>query len=414
MLLVAAAWCSGCAGAVLDGGDVSLDDEEGGVYVPFRPDPAKADGLAPSLGGRLEFQHACDPGPRLTVAAVGDVLLHKPLQVQAYHSPNRFGSLWSEVADLLGRADVTYANLEGPTAAGVTASGASTTDPGPTFDGVVYASYPQFNYHAALLADLRAAGVDVESTANNHALDRRALGVDRTAGALQQAGLPFTGTRARGATSPDWHTVTRHAGFTIAWLACTTGTNGIPDSAGQVLGCTSDAAEIEDRIRQLAAEPTIDAVIVTPHWGVEYTATPRKEQLALGHRFLEAGALAVLGSHPHVLEPWERHLTRDGRETFVLYSFGNFVSGQSGLAKRSTLLLYLGLTRTASGRVQLNGVRYVPLYMMGAEGGAWTVRAVDRTTGLTQSRALTTSMFGSWNLQPPDEPLVTTPQCNGK
>jgi len=315
------------------------------------------------------------------------------------------------VEDLLALADVTYANLEGPTAKGVTASGKATTDPGFVFDNKVYTSYPQFNYHPSLLDDLIASGVDVVSTANNHALDRRALGADRTIEALTGVGLPWTGTRERYAQDIQWHTVTDVGGFTIAWLACTYGTNGIPDSYGQVLGCFTDTDEIEDAVRALADDPAIDAVIVTPHWGAEYVATPAKSQTKLAHRLLEAGALAVLGSHPHVLEPWERYLTEDGRETFVIYSLGNFVSGQSGLAKRTTLILYLGLTRTESGVVQINGARHVPLYMHGRETGVWSVKAIDRTGGYSSARKLVTNMFGIFNLQPPDDPVSTTPEC---
>jgi hypothetical protein len=112
-----------------------------------------------------------------------------------------------------------------------------------------------------------------------------------------------------------------------------------------------------------------------------------------------------------VTEPWERYLTRDGRETFVLYSLGNFVSGQSSLPRRSTLLLYLGLSRRADGRVVVNGVRYVPLYVDSDSAGI-RVEAIDRAGGHADSRALTVGMFGGWNLHAPSAPLATDPQCD--
>ncbi|MCA9525576.1 MAG: CapA family protein [Myxococcales bacterium] len=391
-------------------GDLSGDGEDGDAYDPLALD-GKADGFEPPTGP-LVFAAACEPGDTLTIAAVGDVLLHGPLQQQAYASPDGFGSLWAGVADLLAAADVTYANLEGPTAAGVTSAGREARDPGPTFDGVVYSSYPQFNYHPRLVADLQAAGVDVVSTANNHSLDRRALGADRTLEALEAGGLPYTGTRRSDGTGV-WHTYTEARGFRLAWLACTYGTNGIPDPRDQVLLCFEDRAEVLALVAELAAEPGVDAVIVTPHWGQEYQANPAQAQVDLAHDLLEAGATAVIGSHPHVLQPWERYVTASGREGFVIYSLGNFVSGQSHLPRRSTLLLYLGLTRTAAG-VRVNGARYVPLHMT-RDGAGRHLDAIDRVGGLADSRALTVGMFKGYNLLPPSEVaagLVTNPQCD--
>src|SRR5690606_17932363 len=140
-------------------------------------------------------------------------------------------------------ADVTYANLEGPTAGAVSTAGREVPDPGRRFDGVAYSSYPQVNYHPSLVTDVRDSGIDVVSTANNHSLDRRALGADRTIGYLATARLPFTGTRTSeeaAARSPEqsaWSTLTREGGFTLAWIACTYDTNGIKDPHRQVLLC---------------------------------------------------------------------------------------------------------------------------------------------------------------------------------
>lgn len=389
--------------------DPSADSEDGEAYTAFDP-AAKADGLE-LAGGPLKFDQACAEGDQLTIAAVGDVLIHGRLQKQAFASTVGFESLWQDASDLLGAADVTYANLEGPTAAGVDARGRDVPDPGERFDDVVYSSYPMFNYHPRLLDDLMASGVDVVSTANNHTLDRWALGADRTLEALTARGLPHTGSRRSDGTGA-WHAYTEAKGFKIAWLACTYGTNGIPDRKDQVLLCYEDRDTVLATIRSLAAEEGVDAVIVTPHWGSEYQANPNQKEVALAHAMIDAGALAVLGSHPHVLQPWERYVAPDGREGFVIYSLGNFVSGQTHLPRRSTLLLYLGLTRTADG-VVVNGARYVPLHMT-SEGGAIALDVIDREGRFGDSRQLTVDMFGPYNLFPPDlsKGVITNPQCD--
>jgi len=405
--LVAVVGLVGCVGDARDDGEPS-DDGDGDEYTPF---DSKADGNS-ALGGPIEFANQCTPGTRMTIAAVGDVLLHGALQQQAMARPTsgRFASLWQPVTDLLSAADTTYANLEGPTAHGVAATGREVPDPGFRWDNVVYSSYPQFNYHGFLEDDLKASGIDVVSTANNHAMDRRQLGADRTIERLRESGLAFTGTRHRNALDAPWHTITQARGFKLAWLACSFSTNGLPDPSGQVLGCWEDEAMVVDQIKKLRATAGIDAVIVTPHWGEEYTASPSRAQRDLGKRFLDAGATMILGSHPHVLQPWEKYTTADGRETFVIYSLGNFVSGQSQLARRSTIVLYVGLTRTSTG-VAINGVRYVPM-IMNTRDGVRAVEAIDRAGGSADSRRQTVTMFGTKNLQDPAQPIATTPTCN--
>lgn len=391
LLISVAAGCS--AEAVVGDEDEDMEEEEGQTEDPL---------TVPAATGPLRFTDACRAGTKVTIAAVGDVLLHGGLQKQAYASPEGFSSLWKGVQPLFARTDLSYANLEGPCADGHTASGTS-RDPGLVFDGRVYSSYPQFNYHPSLIGALKGAGFDVVSTANNHALDRRGRGADRTIENLVTAGMPFTGTKPSTNMDAPWHAITEANGVRIAWLACTYSTNGIPDTKQQVLHCYEDRRELLSTISALRDQPDVDAVIVTPHWGNEYQHTPAAQEKKLAHDMLDAGAIAVLGGHPHVVQPWEKYTTSDGREGFVIYSLGNFVSGQNGLAKRSALVLYLGLTKGADGKVTVNGVRHAPIQM---NPSPWTA-----TYARGESLALTTRILGEWNRIGADEDLVTNPEC---
>jgi poly-gamma-glutamate synthesis protein (capsule biosynthesis protein) len=326
---------------------------------------------APEIG--LWFRDACLPGDRIVVAAAGDVLLHEPLQRQAYAQGH--ATLWSEVAPILGRAGVAYANLEGTTAEGIDRDWNLVADPGPVFDDVVYTAFPRFNYHASLIPALQAAGFAVVSTGNNHALDRGPLGVERTLTALEDHGLACSGTRRRESRAP-WYTVTERAGFRLAWLSCTFSTNDV-DAEHQTLSCDDDEAVVVSLVGELSARDDVDAVIVLPHGGDEYSPTPAPRQRRLAQLATDAGALAVLGNHPHVVQPWEKRLTPDGRETFVLYSIGNFVSGQDELPRRASLIVHLVLVR-AAGRTTIAGVRYVPTIMQREPYAVWpTDRSAD-------------------------------------
>lgn len=352
----------------------------------------------------LKFNSSCSPGLDITLSAVGDVLLHSPLQMQAVASPKRFISLWDEVVPMFQKADISYANFEGPSADNVISSGKPVKDVGFKFDKVVYTSYPMFNYHPYLIEDLKKSGVDIVSTANNHSLDRRILGVDRTIKNLKKFKMAYVGTFLNDSTQNQIYTITETKGIKLAWIACTFSTNGIPDTKSQVLGCYEDTELIEETISTIKSKNIADAVIITPHWGVEYSPKPEQAEKKLARRFLDSGALAIIGSHPHVLQPIEKYITNDKRETFIIYSLGNFVSGQKQLERRSTILLYLGLTKTIDGEVLINGYKYIPLEMK------WGAK-ISLSKPSVESLNHTVSILGENGRIGPDEKVNTKEHC---
>lgn len=290
---------------------------------------------------KITFTAACATGPTITIAAVGDVLLHMPLQKKAFDQG--YSSLWEEALPYIHNANISYANLEGPI----------------THDN--RSGFPLFSYPSSLAAALKNSGFDIVSTANNHALDAGSAGIDSTIHFLNEYKLLFSGTKNK--NSNDFNIPIMHVnGFNIAWLACAEHTNGIDDPYHQVLLCNSkkDRAWILATIARL--KTTVDAIIVTPHWGEQYEFTPKIRQIEFAHQLLEAGALAVIGSHPHVLQPLQTYLTKDNRETVIMYSLGNFVSYQGTPKNRATVMLLLTLIKQ-NNKTAIKGVQFVPFFM---------------------------------------------------
>jgi len=317
---------------------------------------------------KLQFLNECTQGKEITISGVGDILLHAPLQAQAFSSKDTFRSLWPAMIPVFGKFDLSYANFEGPSAEGLTSSGQKIGKDGDfTYNSSVYSSYPMFNYHPRLVQDILSSGIDVVSTANNHALDRRAVGADMTTDVMRKIGLPYTGTRPRGAQSDHgWHAVTEKNGFKIAWLACTFSTNGFPDKDNQVLGCYTDTKFIYNYVHALSKDPSIDAVIVTPHWGVEYTHAPAKQEVQFGRTLIDAGATAVIATHPHVIQPWEKYTSKvTGEEGLIVYATGNFVNANFGrVATQVGLMVGIKLVQDArSHKLKIKSARYLPLVM---------------------------------------------------
>jgi poly-gamma-glutamate synthesis protein (capsule biosynthesis protein) len=358
----------------------------------------------------VSFSRGVDPAHMLTVAAVGDVLLHDRLQKYAAGQADGFYAMMDPVADIIRAADVSFANLEGPAAAGISARGRKVKEPEGRYDGKIYAGYPSFNYHPSIAADLKRAGFDVVLTANNHALDRRSAGADGTVKALTEADLSFTGSRARTDKNRSWHAITpvdaKAGAFNLAWLGCTYGTNEQPDPHGQILNCFEDRDTILREIAALRTRKDVHGVIFAPHWGTEYRYKPNKRQRKLAHEALDAGAIAVLGTHSHVVSPWEKYITRDGRETFITYSLGNFVSNQEGLPRRASLILLLGLMPDATGEdLVVAAAGWIPIHMYRADGkgieGPIHAEAIDRTDGRKAAMDLLLKYLPAENIHPP-------------
>lgn len=362
--------------------------------------------------GQVLFNESCEPGQKVIVGAVGDFLMHQPLQMKGYRQRD-FRHQWSAFQKYVEGVDIMYGNLETPTAPGLTQSLKRQTDPGMVFDKNVYTSYPMFNVHPQLLTNIKESGFDIVSTANNHALDRSYEGVEMTIDELERVGLPFTGTRKRGETDRQWYTIVDRKGVRTAWIACAA-VHNIRDKEGVVLDCQKDKSVILGLIDHLK-QNQVDAIFITPHWGNEDQSRPNAQQVELGKAFLERGALAVLGAHPHVLQPMEKYVTKDGRETFIIYSLANFISFQPRTPNKTTIVLLLGLTKTEDGRTIVNGVRYVPAYMMSRTGNLMDVevkpiRPQESSFG-AEGLAYIKEVLPDGNSLAYGEKVVTDPNC---
>jgi poly-gamma-glutamate synthesis protein (capsule biosynthesis protein) len=127
----------------------------------------------------------------------------------------------------------------------------------------------------------------------------------------------------------------------VGWLGMTRWLNGNrnPDDAAQPhvnffpypgeSGGAPGADEATVLAAVKAARAQCDFLVISIHWGIEYSPAPRPEDVDIAHKMLEAGASVVVGHHPHVLQPVETYRTGDGRDTLIFYSLGNFLSNQS-------------------------------------------------------------------------------------
>lgn len=315
-----------------------------------------------SFAKDLTYSTACSVNnTEATISFVGDILIHKALYLNVVNQSKHFSQLWQKTDPLIQKAHFSVGNLEGPAAMGIDSNGRDHGDIGFVYDDKVYSGTNfMFNYHPRILNDLLASGYDLLTTANNHSLDRYSIGIDKTIAAAKSIGLPTVGTRSSGNTQTPFYKILSINSIRTAFVGCTEMTNGMPDTDNQVLHCYKSSTI--SLIQNIAARSDVDAVIVLPHWGTEYTHTPGEDQRIYARKFIDAGAIAVIGSHPHVLQPWEKYTSSNGREALIIYSLGNFVAGQAGLARKTGTVAYLGLSKVNNQKAKITGAAYTPTY----------------------------------------------------
>jgi len=347
---------------------------------------------APILNG-------CAGNERVHLSIAGDVLLHSGLQKIGY--AGGFAALWAQAAPFLQNADIAIANLEGPVAPGIRRSGAQVVDPGPVFGTGVYTGYPTFNYHPMVLESLRALGLDLVTTVNNHALDRGSRGADMTLAELAKAEIGAVGTITAGA--PREFVLRRKTRLgTIAFVACSFSTNGRRDPARQVLLCYQDREELLGIVAQQAGDPEVAAVLVLPHWGQEYRSTPDNQQTRLAAELVAAGATAVIGTHPHAVQPFATVTGPQGQVVPVVYSTGNFVATQNFDPAKYGALAVLDMCRSSNGgKMVTDRIGWIAMQMRFTPQAFWLDVAPAGTTG-TRAAAFghLSQVAPGWSAQP--------------
>lgn len=302
-------------------------------------------------------------GPVLREAklvATGDIMVHSP-QLPAYYDPKTkryaFDSWFDQVRPILQTGDWVFGNLETPIAG----------------QDLKYTGYPRFNAPAELADALVGAGFQIVSTANNHTMDRGVPGIVRTLANVRRAGLVPVGTAADEADAVRL-TIEERNGIRMGFLAYTYGTNGIPVPADRAYAVNLiDKEKIQAAIAELR-DAGADVVAVSLHFGQEYHRMPNNQQILLARALIASGADIVLGSHPHVVQPYERvdipaSESPDGRvhRGVVIYSLGNFISNQSGDWKDVGVIFSVDIVKTeladGSSTVEIRDVAATPTWV---------------------------------------------------
>lgn len=248
----------------------------------------------------------------LSILVAGDLMQHQG-QINAAHNGDgtySYDETFKYVKEEVSSADLAVANFE------------------VTLGGKPYKGYPCFSAPDEYLKASVDAGFDVLLTANNHCLDSRQKGLERTIDMMDKNGVLHLGTyKNKAERDKSYPFIIERNGFRVVILNFTYGTNGIRVQAPNVVNYM-DTTEIARDIKK-AKTMKPDIIIAIPHWGIEYMLQPDRQQQDMAAWLLNKGVDHVIGAHPHVLQPMElRNKERRGGN-MVAYSLGNYVSNMT-------------------------------------------------------------------------------------
>jgi poly-gamma-glutamate capsule biosynthesis protein CapA/YwtB (metallophosphatase superfamily) len=316
---------------------VSIVSGCGGTGAPAASNPSGAAPAAPSAPSAGPTSPAGPPV--ITLAFGGDVHFMERTLALLSHPDTAFGP----VSTVLSGADLAMVNLE----TAVTSRGA----PEPK----------EFHFRAPVTAyaAMAAAGIDVVTVANNHALDYGQVGLADTLSSAAAAGMPMVGA-GRNADEAYRPWVTTIKGVRIAVLGMSqiselestwAAQDGRPGIA-MAFDTTRAVAAVK------AARAQADVVVVYLHWGQEYHDCPTGQMQTIAAKLAAAGATMIVGTHAHVLlgDGWLGN-------TFVAYGLSNFLWWYNDAGSNDTGVLRVTLTGTTITKTE-----FVPAY-------------IDRTNG---------------------------------
>jgi hypothetical protein len=259
------------------------------------------------------------PTDTLTIIGVGDIMMGTNFPENKL-PPNDGKHLMQDVEDVLKNADVTFGNLEGTL---LTEGGTSKTCRDPR---VCYVFRSPTHY----VENLKRAGFDLISLANNHAGDFGDVGRRSTMKTLEEAGILHAGQLSQKIAIYEKDSIK------YGLVAFAPNSNCVP--LNDIPGAVSLVKHLDS---------LVDVVIVSFHGGAEgadhqhvtratemYHGENRGNVYLFAHTLIDAGADVIFGHGPHVTRAIEVY-----KDRFIAYSLGNFctyrginVAGINGLA----------------------------------------------------------------------------------
>ncbi|MBQ1256198.1 MAG: CapA family protein [Clostridia bacterium] len=301
-----------------------------------------------------------------TIRTMGDFVIHEEVFLNAerlakttnYQYSYNFAPMLDSVWDVIGNADFTVTNVDGCLG-------------GKEAHKYGYRGYPQFNTPQYILANLKDAGTDMVTLANNHMLDGWFDGLMKTIENVEYVGLKHVGA-SRTQDERNTPVIYEVNGIKIGFMNYTEDLNAMDQQASLDKRAmqfavhavkNSNSANDAKALRDAGAE----VIVCFMHWGTEYELEPDRDQKTLAQKLVECGVDVIIGGHPHVVQraEWLTGTNQFGekQETLCLYSLGNFLSFQRAQYRDGGIIFDFTIQEQPDGSFRIIDAGYIPTWV---------------------------------------------------
>ena len=279
----------------------------------------------------------------LSMVMVGDCLIHRFVYTDANNNDGTysFSKMFTEVEDLIKGHDLAYYNQEsniGGKALGLSA-------------------YPRFNSPEEIGNDMVNLGFNLVSLANNHTMDKGEKGVINSVNFWKtKPGVYYTGQALSYEDRESNIKILEKNGIKYAFFAYTTVTNGLlPPSGKDYLTNIYSEEKVKQDLEKVKGK--VDLIIVSMHWGEEYTTYPNTSQKTIAKFLASEGVNLVIGNHAHSIQPVEMI-----DNTLVFYALGNFIAAQDTKDKQTGAIAYVNIKKDENGNISFSDIKADLIY----------------------------------------------------
>ncbi len=257
----------------------------------------------------------------IKISFTGDIIMHDAVKLSAEHhnvlgsdrktSLNNLGFdyLFEKVSPYLRSSNMAVGNMEFPVSPPFKAA------------GMVFNCIPE------IIPSMKSSGFTAMTIANNHILDGGIKGIVDTINYLNTYSMDIIGVNSSEQLTRSG--LIKEIGGIKIGLVSYAGIMNYPfprDPKGFYINNVANRAYVKKDIAAIRAK--CDYLVMIVHSGNEYEIDPLGTDVIMIKENIEDGVDLVIRHHPHVLQPAEKVIAKDGRETFIFYSLGNFISNQ--------------------------------------------------------------------------------------
>lgn len=297
------------------------------------------------------------------ISAVGDILCQMDMIDDAKTSDGYdFSHMFTEISKFVKNSDLAIGTLE------------------TNFIEGKYSGVGKYNSPIEFLKAVKDSGIGLVSLAHNHVLDYGTQGLDTTINKIKKQNIDITGIKENleKTNEQDKNTLEEKQessnftgnikeinGIKVAFLGYTYGLsneNEITDEEKKSANIYSE--ELAKKDIEYAKQSS-NYIIAIMHWGDVNSSEISEYQRNITSFLVENGVDMILGAHPSVVEPMEMIQTEEGKNVFVAYSLGNYMSTLKYDDANVELILNIQISKSSdSDKAVLQKVDYTPIYVL--------------------------------------------------